>query len=380
MVSERGIEADLDKIRAILDMPAPRTKIEIRDFLGCMLAQLNDSTNEPTIYYLSKRMLDYETGYVMIERFCLAFVWATWRLKHYMIEWLVLLTEFKIHYVTQKSIRGSIVADHLALLPVFDGRAIDDDFRDEDVTTVTSLLGWNMYIDDATNHYGYRIGVLLISPCGDHLPRSVCLIRGHWKTRDVKLMPYHAYLELLVGKFDDLRYTYLPRALNQFVNALATLASMIYILVDTIVCLLLIESRYILVYCCLIDETELDDDHAFADRVMRDVHSGVCGLHMGGHICPEYKMHEDLIHMPPLELHALTSSWPFSVQGIDIIGKISSKSSSGHEFILVAIDYFTKWVEVASELTPEGATWFMDLDGNQFLKPTNVDQLKKYYA
>ena len=52
-----------------------------------MLAQLNDSTNEPTIYYLSKRMLDYETGYVMIERFCLAFVWATWRLKHYMIEY-----------------------------------------------------------------------------------------------------------------------------------------------------------------------------------------------------------------------------------------------------------------------------------------------------
>ena len=72
-------------------------------------------------------------------------------------------------------------------------------------------------------------------------------------------------------------------------------------------------------------------------------------------------MHEDLIHMPPLELHALTSSWPFSVQGIDIIGKISSKSSSGHEFILVAIDYFTKWVEVASytRLTSIGITSFI---------------------
>ena len=34
--------------------------------------------------------------------------------------------------------------------------------------------------------------------------------------------------------------------------------------------------------------------------------------------------------------------------GIDIIGKISPKSSSGHEFILVAIDYSTKWVEAAS--------------------------------
>ena len=30
--------------------------------------------------------------------------------------------------------------------------------------------------------------------------------------------------------------------------------------------------------------------------------------------------------------------------------KISQKSSSDHEFILVAIDYFTKWVEVASYL------------------------------
>ena len=59
-------------------------------------------------------------------------------------------------------------------------------------------------------------------------------------------------------------------------------------------------------------------------------------------------MHGDLIHVPPLELHALISPWPFSVWGIDIIGKISPKSSSGHEYILVAFDYFTKWVEVAS--------------------------------
>ena len=34
--------------------------------------------------------------------------------------------------------------------------------------------------------------------------------------------------------------------------------------------------------------------------------------------------------------------------GIDIIRKISPKSSSGHEFILVVIDYFTKWVEATS--------------------------------
>ena len=32
MVSERGIKVDPDKIRVILDMPAPRTKGEVRGF------------------------------------------------------------------------------------------------------------------------------------------------------------------------------------------------------------------------------------------------------------------------------------------------------------------------------------------------------------
>ena len=59
-------------------------------------------------------------------------------------------------------------------------------------------------------------------------------------------------------------------------------------------------------------------------------------------------MHGDLIHVPPSELHALTSPWPFSAWGVHVIRKVSPKSSSGQEYILVAIDYFTKWVEAAS--------------------------------
>ncbi|EOY28052.1 RNA-directed DNA polymerase (Reverse transcriptase), Ribonuclease H [Theobroma cacao] len=34
--------------------------------------------------------------------------------------------------------------------------------------------------------------------------------------------------------------------------------------------------------------------------------------------------------------------------GMDVIGLITPKASNGHRFILVAIDYFTKWVEAAS--------------------------------
>ena len=35
-----------------------------------------------------------------------------------LMKWLVLLTKFDIHYVTEKSIRGSVVADHLTSLMV----------------------------------------------------------------------------------------------------------------------------------------------------------------------------------------------------------------------------------------------------------------------
>ena len=35
---------------------------------------------------------------------------------------------------------------------------------------------------------------------------------------------------------------------------------------------------------------------------------------------------------------------------------------------------------VIRDLTREGATWLTELDGNQFTKPVNVDQLKKFYA
>ena len=34
--------------------------------------------------------------------------------------------------------------------------------------------------------------------------------------------------------------------------------------------------------------------------------------------------------------------------GIDVIGRIAPKSSNGHKYILMTIDYFTKRVEAAS--------------------------------
>ncbi|XP_049378028.1 uncharacterized protein LOC125842752 [Solanum stenotomum] len=64
--------------------------------------------------------------------------------------------------------------------------------------------------------------------------------------------------------------------------------------------------------------------------------------------CHECQNHGDLIHSSPSELHVMYAPWPSVVWGMDFIGPIEPKASNGHRFILVAIDYFTKWVEAVT--------------------------------
>ena len=157
----------------------------------------------------------------------------------------------------------------------------------------------------AANKSSFGIGILLISPQGDHIPRSVRLTfsdhhrltnntfeyeacitgletaldlgvrqleihgdsnlvikhtRGIWRTRDEKLKPFHAYLDLLVDRFDELGYIHLPRVEYQFAYALATLASVIEISAGVAVQPLLIETRSAPSYCCLIGDIEDQDE------------------------------------------------------------------------------------------------------------------------
>ena len=44
----------------------------------------------------------------------------------------------------------------------------------------------------------------------------------------------------------------------------------------------------------------------------------------------------------------MTLPWPFNMYGLDVIGSINPNAINGHKFILVAINYFTEWVETNS--------------------------------
>jgi hypothetical protein len=61
--------------------------------------------------------------------------------------------------------------------------------------------------------------------------------------------------------------------------------------------------------------------------------------------CHNCQIHDNSKHLPPVPLHPTVSSWPFNAWGIDVIDAIEPLSARRHHFILVATDYFSKWVE-----------------------------------
>jgi hypothetical protein len=60
--------------------------------------------------------------------------------------------------------------------------------------------------------------------------------------------------------------------------------------------------------------------------------------------CDKCQRFSPTIHQPATELHPLTSPWPFTQWGLDIVGPFLLAPGS-LKFLLVATDYFTKWVE-----------------------------------
>ncbi|KAK8695024.1 hypothetical protein V6N13_072566 [Hibiscus sabdariffa] len=236
IVSKKGIEVDPDKVKAIQDLSPPQTQKEsafekvkkyltkppvlvaptpgrplilyltvYEESMGCVLGQHDESgRKERAIYYLSKKFSSCEAKYPPIQKLCCALVWATKRLRQYMLyhttwliskldplkflmeapaltgrttRWQMLLSEFDIVYVSQKAVKGSAIADFLASRTSVGYEPLNFDFPDEDLMCIMEgkeeSLGpssWRLYFDGASNALGRGIGAVLISLENVHLP------------------------------------------------------------------------------------------------------------------------------------------------------------------------------------------------------------------
>ena len=102
---------------------------------------------------------------------------------------------------------------------------------------------------------------------------------------------------------------------------------------------------------------------------MRELHKGICSLHTEGRFLATKVMQVGYYLQPPRvdaldftrrskhcqefadvsctthdNLHSLSSYWPFTMWGMDIFGPLP-KAAGAVKYLLVAIEYFTKWME-----------------------------------
>jgi len=102
---------------------------------------------------------------------------------------------------------------------------------------------------------------------------------------------------------------------------------------------------------------------------MEELHEGICGSHVGGRSlsskaihagyswptmkenctryaqrCKQCQQHADWHKAPPEELRSIYTPWPFHTWGIDILGPFPLAVRQ-MKYVVVAIEYFTKWIE-----------------------------------
>ncbi|GJS10547.1 reverse transcriptase domain-containing protein [Tanacetum coccineum] len=123
-----------------------------------------------------------------------------------------------------------------------------------------------------------------------------------------------------------------------------------------------------------------------ANYVLREKHEGSCSMHAGTRsvvakalrtgyywptmhrdartlrrACQDCQVHKPVPKNPQQKLTPITSPWPFYKWGIDI-ARPFPKGPGKVKFLIVAMDYFTKWIEAKSVAT---------ITGNQIKKFTN---------
>uniref|UniRef100_A0A2N9HRF4 Uncharacterized protein n=1 Tax=Fagus sylvatica TaxID=28930 RepID=A0A2N9HRF4_FAGSY len=336
IVSGRGIEIDpaktarkpFDKIKEyllnppILVPPTPGRPLILyltvqEASMGCMLGQQDETgKKEQAIYYLSKKFTEPETRYLLVEKTCCALAWASKKLRQYMLYYTTWLVS---RNGPDQAIKGQAIADYLA------------DYPSEQLELMDSEVP----------------------------RRRLSQTNGEWQGSGIPSSSrIQRYISRLIPKFKYVTFTYTPRAHNHFADALATLASLIKLAEGDDVRPLRIETRDIPAYCvcieeCMNVEAEIDDKPWYYDikRFIQDrEYPSRATENEKKHVqtCHKCQMYQNSKNAPPQYLHTMASPWPFSAWGMDVIGAITPKASNGHEFILVAIDYFTKWVEACS--------------------------------
>ncbi|KAL2231127.1 UNVERIFIED_CONTAM: hypothetical protein Sindi_1707100 [Sesamum indicum] len=191
-------------------------------------------------------------------------------------------------------------------------------------------------------------------------------IEGTYETREKTMTSYREIVKRLMGKFD--KCSILQGELQVVSEAGSWKEEIIkYLEDDTLPSNLVAAER---LYKRTTDGPLLKClDEERANYVMQEIHEGSCGNHLGvrslaqkvirqGYFwptlakdsrdlvkkCKSCQKYASLIHQPATPIEPVKITCPFDQWGIDIVGPFPVAEAQ-KKFIIVAVEYFSKWVE-----------------------------------
>ncbi|XP_017411652.2 uncharacterized protein LOC108323671 [Vigna angularis] len=432
-------------------------------------ALIQEAPSLKLIYFISRTLQGAEERYSRVEKFALALLTASRRLRPYfqshqvivrtdqpiakilrkpdlagrMVAWSVELSEFGLRYEPRGSVKGQHLADFAAELTP----------APENPTTK-----WLLSVDGSSDKRGGGAGVVLEGPddvvleqaiifnfpvsnnqaeyealiAGLSLARELSVerlecrmdsklvvshVNGIYQVKDNQLLRYFHKVQALLRNFVEVNVLHVPREQNARADLLSKLAhskeraqlsSIIRMTLDRPVVEAFVtnvstpitdwrqrikdlmerqdkgvsitaaDSKHIARFVCIGDDLYrrghstpllkcISEEEG--DYVLRELHTGICGFHSGkrtlrGRVlragyywptldrdceifvkkCISCQAHGHDIRAPPEDLHNIVSPWPFAQWGLDIVGPLPIAKAQ-NKFLLVAVDYFTKWIE-----------------------------------
>ncbi|KAL0416776.1 UNVERIFIED_CONTAM: hypothetical protein Slati_3509500 [Sesamum latifolium] len=401
MVTQRGIEANPLKIKAIIDMKAPTCLNEAQRLTGRIAALsrfISKSAEKSLPFFKTLRKaktFEWEGRYTSIEKMALALVVTARRLRPYffshpigvktntplkqtlgksdtsgrLVKWAVELSEYDISYLPRTTIKAQALADFISEMTEITIKEASQDQK------------WLLHVDGSSTAQGSGAGIVITTP-----QLVVKQVEGTYEAKEESMIQYLQQIADLKTKFHHFQIIQIPREENAKADSLSKLASSLedcrtrHITIHYLPPLavqpittgedwrtpiikwieegLLPENRWEAARLKTRATRFITQEHILYKKsythpllrclsteegihILQEIHSGCCGAHVGTRILANKALRAGYF-WPTMKQDAIrlvSKQW-----GIDIVGPFPLAAGQ-RKFLLVAVDYFTKWVE-----------------------------------
>ncbi|GJW23129.1 reverse transcriptase domain-containing protein, partial [Tanacetum coccineum] len=386
MISPEGIKPCPDKTEVVLQLPSPRTIKEVQSLNGKLanakqafkqlkqhLSELpllvapkpkeelivylsashgaisavlmtERGTVQTPVYFVSRALQGPELNYTPMEKLVLSLVFAAKRLRRY----------FQAHPI-------AILADFLVEKP--------DESPPDTSVVETPQEPWTLFTDGSScvdgSEYEALIAGLQIAAQMGVRNVHVCVdsklvanqVIGAYVAKEENMIKYLEKVKILVSGFTNFFISQIPRSKNKKADALSKIASTSFAHLSKQALVKILKEKSIqekevktvveedeLTWMTLIIKYPEDKKEARKLRIKArqyELWEGV--LYRRSFLKP-------WLRNPQQSLTPITALWPFYKWGIDIAGHVP-EGPGKVKFLIVAMDYFTKWIEAKAVST-----------------------------